>query len=265
MRTLYKRLIVSAFLVSITYATIFFAPTQFFFLVVEIFILLALNEYFEIAEKKGIVINRVVGLLFGALLPFSIFYQMESLVLVLATLSIFISNFHPKFRQQALLSTAVTFFGIIYIAWFFSFLIKIRHLEHGSAWVFFTILAVKGGDAGAYFVGRKLGKTKLIEHISPNKSVEGAIGCFLTTILLCALSKVYLPHVAIGHLIIMGIVIGILSQFGDLAESLIKRDAGVKDSGMIPGLGGIFDVLDSLLLCIPFVYYYITAYPSLGQ
>lgn len=259
-----KRLFFSAILVSITIFTIFLAPRWLFFLVVDGFAILGLNEFLGMAEKKGVMINRVLGLVFGALLPLSVYFSAESFLLASAVLCVFIFNFHRRLREHALISTAVTIFGIIYVAWFFSHLIKIRYLAHGSFWVFYTILLVKGGDAGAYFIGKKYGKLKLIEHISPNKSVEGAIGGFVVTVLLSLISKIYLPYVGFLYLFILGTAIGILSQIGDLAESLIKRDVGVKDSGLIPGLGGILDVLDSLLLSLPFVYYYLIAILRVG-
>ncbi len=98
---------------------------------------------------------------------------------------------------------------------------------------------------------------KLIEHISPNKSVEGAAGGLLTTLVLSLLSKSYLGFIPLGHLFIMGILVGVISQVGDLAESLLKREVGVKDSGQLPGLGGVLDILDSVIFTVPFVYYYI--------
>ena len=82
------------------------------------------------------------------------------------------------------------------------------------------------------------------------------------TVFVSLASGFYLPHVATLHLLVMGVAIGLLSGLGDLAESLIKRDVGVKDSGNLPGLGGVLDVLDSLLFTIPFVYYYVTAFPG---
>ncbi|MBI3306435.1 MAG: phosphatidate cytidylyltransferase [Candidatus Omnitrophica bacterium] len=255
-----KRLISSAFLVSIAIFTMFFAPDWFFFLVVEGFVLLGLNEFLVLAEKKGIQINRWFGVVLGGILPFSFYFGSEDIILVVACVVIFLFNFYRRRRDQAIVSTAVTIFAVIYIAWFFSYLIKIKHLEHGDFWVFYTILLVKGGDAGAYFVGKTFGKTKLIEHISPNKSVEGAWGGFAVTVLLSLISKSYLWHAEFFHLLILGIMVGILSQLGDLSESLIKRDAGVKDSGDMPGLGGVLDVLDSLLFTVPFVYYYLTAF-----
>jgi phosphatidate cytidylyltransferase len=152
---------------------------------------------------------------------------------------------------------SVSVFGIIYVAWFFSYLIKIKLLPDGAAWVAYTILIVKGGDMAAYFVGKKFGKTKLLEHVSPKKSIEGAIGQMVATIGLSVGSALYL-HVSPVHLLILGTAVGLLALLGDLAESLIKRDAGVKDSGNIPGLGGVLDVIDSLLFTIPVVYFYLT-------
>ncbi len=254
--TLTKRLSVSAVLISITAGTIFFTPSWFFFIVVEAFSLLGLNEFLELARKKGVPVNRVMGLLFAAILPFFMVWQAEAALLAAATLCLFIYNFYRPLKEQALLNTAVTIFGIVYVSWFFCHFIKIRELAAGPQWVFFTILIVKGGDAGAYFVGKAIGRVKLLEHISPNKSVEGAVACLITTLLLALLSKAYLGDVPFRDLAILGFLAGIISQLGDLAESLIKRDAGVKDSGHIPGLGGILDVLDSLIFTAPVIYYY---------
>ena len=257
-----KRLFTSAILIAVAYYAIFLAPHWLFFLVIEAFVLLGLNEFLSLTEKKGIVINRGLGLFFGGLLPLSYYYPAEPLIFVTALLSIFIFNFHRRLRDQALVSTAVTTFGLIYVAWFFSFLMKMRYLPNGAHWVFYTIFIVKIGDAAAYFIGKAFGRMKLIEHISPQKSVEGAIAGFLATVLASVAYKVFLPHVDMLHLLVIGIAVGFLSGLGDLAESLIKRDVGVKDSGSLPGLGGMLDVLDSLLFSIPFVYYYITAFPG---
>ena len=259
-----KRLLSSFIFVSLALYTIFWAPALFFFLVIEGFVLLGLNEFLTLAERKEIVINRALGLFFGALLPLSYYFPSDSLIFVMACLSLFIFNFHRRLREQALISTAVTTFGLVYVAWFFSFLMKLRYLPNGAKWVFYTILIVKLGDAAAYFIGKAFGRIKLVEHISPKKSIEGATAGFLTTVLASLTSKTYLSHVDWPHLWVMGIAVGLLSGLGDLAESLIKRDVGVKDSGNIPGLGGMLDILDSLLLAIPFVYYYITSFPGVN-
>lgn len=260
MTSLQKRLAFSAIFIPIACYAIFGAPQWLFFLVVEAFSLLALYEYLTLASMKNLPINKWLGLFWGALLPISVYFSYEAVVLVMTCLCVFIYNFSRKYKEHSLVGTSVTVFGIIYVSWFFAHVIKIHELENGAWWVFYSILLVKGGDAGAYFVGRKFGRTKLIEHISPNKSVEGAIGGFLTSIVLSVISKMYLPDIALIHLVSLGAILGIVSQLGDLAESAIKRDVGVKDSGTIPGLGGILDMLDSLLLSLPIVYYYLIGF-----
>ncbi len=257
-QTLRKRLLSSAVLIPVALATIFLAPAWLFFLVIQAFNLLGLNEFLAMAEKKNLPINRPLALVFGALVPFAIVHSTEAFLIAAMMLILFVVSFDRKLRDYALLSTAVTLLGIIYIPFLFSYMLKIRVLDYGAQWILYTLLMVKGGDAGAYFVGKKFGKRKLIEHVSPNKSVEGAIGGFATGLLLSLLSKTFLPEVPLGHLFILGAFVAIISQLGDLAESVMKRDVGVKDSGQVPGLGGIMDVLDSLIFTVPFVYYYVT-------
>ena len=257
---LFKRLSWSAVLIGVAIYTIFLAPSWFFLIVVEAFVILGLLEYFSLAERKGFFINRYIGLTFGALLPFPHYFSGESIILMVAILCLFVFNFHRRLKEHAMVSTALTLFGLVYVGWFFSFLTKIHALTHGAFWIFYLILIIKAGDAAAYFVGKKFGAHKYIVHVSPNKSVEGAVSGFLVTFLLSLLSKLYLGQVSISHLAVLGALFGILGQLGDLAESLLKRDAGVKDSGAIPGLGGILDVIDSLLLTIPVLYYYLLAF-----
>lgn len=255
-----RRLLWSGILVALSSYTIFFAPAWFFFLTVELFVFFGLQEYFDLAQKKGFVINRYLGLVFGCLIPFSLLFSGEAVIFTLAVLMLCIYNFNKALKDQALINTALTLFGLIYVAWFFSFLIKIRAFPDGPLWVFYLIFIIKMGDAAAYFVGKKFGTHKYIVHISPNKSVEGAVAAFLGTLIFSLGSKIYLPNVPFFHLIILGVVFGILSQVGDLCESLFKRDAGVKDSGQIPGLGGVLDVIDSLLFCIPIIYFYLASF-----
>lgn len=260
MTQLGKRLVSSAFLVSLAIYTIFYAPIWFFILIAEVMIVIALNEFYILAEKKEVAINRFLGLFFGAMIPLAAYYQLGSLTLVIACLALFVQNFRKSLLHQALISTSVTLLGLVYVAWFFSKVIDLRLTHYGAQWVFYIALIVKGGDAGAYFIGKKYGRIKLIEHVSPNKSVEGAIGGLATSVVLSMLSALYLPGIPFYHFLILGVLVGIISQLGDLAESLLKRDAGVKDSGNLPGLGGLLDVMDSLLLTVPFVYYYVIVF-----
>src|SRR3989338_6494827 len=131
-------------------------------------------------------------------------------------------------------------FGLLYIAWFFSFFIKIKFLPQGMRLVSFLVLVTKVGDIGAYVVGRTIGRHNLIPRISPNKTVEGTFGGLAFSVAGAIFSKSYLPNFSYGHLFTLGILLGILAQVGDLAESLLKRDCGVKDSGNnLSGFGGV--------------------------
>ncbi len=252
-----KRLIASAIFISLSSYAIFFSPYWFFVLLVEVFIFFGLLEYFGLAQKKGYVVNKYLGLTFGLLLPLCRHLPGEAVIFTIAILSLCINNFQKELKDKAIMTTALTLFGLVYVAWFFSFLVKIRSVYQGSLWIFYLISIVKIGDAAAYFIGKKFGAHKFIVHISPNKSIEGAVASFLATFIASLLAKLYLIDVPLSHLAVLGVIFGILSQLGDLSESLLKRDAGIKDSGQIPGLGGILDVMDSLLFCIPIMYYYL--------
>ena len=174
-------------------------------------------------------------------------------------IALFLIQFTRKENQKGVTLIALTLFGIFYIGWFFTFLVKIRYLEYGYRLVAYLLLVTKAGDIGAYLVGSRFGKHALIPRISPKKSVEGAIGGFLFSIAFALASKSFLPWMSFTNILISGILIGIFAQLGDLAESLVKRDYKVKDSGLsLPGLGGMLDVIDSVLFTAPIFYIYLT-------
>lgn len=227
---------------------------------------LALAEYFSIIERKGIVVYKYFGVIIGMCVPLIIYFQkgtegyvsLDPFFLVLACLFIFVLQFTRRDSTQAIASIALTLFGLLYIAWFFSFFVKLKFMPHGAYLVAFVVLVTKIGDVGAYFVGNAMGKRSLIPRISPHKTVEGTIGGLAFSVVAAVASKVYLPSFPYGHLIVLGFLLGILAQVGDLAESLLKRDCGVKDSGAaLSGFGGMLDLVDSLLFTAPIFYFYV--------
>ncbi len=150
--------------------------------------------------------------------------------------------------------TSALYFGVLA-----AHFVLLRDIPNGRDWVIFAVVVVWVTDTGAYFVGRAVGSRKLAPAISPGKTVEGALGSFVT-----GFAIVFLMDFALGldlelkHRIILGIILPIFVLFGDLSESAIKRAVGVKDSsGLIPGHGGIADRIDSLLFAIPAVYWYL--------
>jgi len=148
--------------------------------------------------------------------------------------------------------------GIMYIPLLLSHFILIRQTSSGVYWIFFILVLAFSGDIAAYYVGSRMGKTKLLPKVSPGKTVEGTIGLVVGSIAGALLFRqLFFPLLPVPHAVIMALVGSIAGQLGDLCESVLKRTAGVKDSGaMLPGHGGILDRLDCLMFITPFVYYY---------
>jgi phosphatidate cytidylyltransferase len=261
---LLMRFISSIVLIGLCAAAIMVKPI--FAVVVLAVTVLGLYEFFTMLEKKGISIFKYFGVGMGAIIPASILFHFELtkgwelLFIVVAFLFLIIMQFKRRENHGAVVGISTTIFGILYVAWFFSFLIKIRFLPGGSGLVVAVLVMTKLGDIGAYFVGSAIGRTPLIPRISPKKSVEGALGGLLFSVIGAMACKTAMPDsFSFLHLALVGICMGILAQLGDLSESLIKRDCGIKDSAnLIPGFGGILDVIDSLLFTAPVFYFYMT-------
>lgn len=264
MRTFISRFISTFLFAVLIVFSIFFAPNWFFSLVATCLIALALFEFFSMVEKKELFVYRYFGLILGIIVPLSVYFKAGGIIqdidpMLIVIISIFtvMVQLTRRDNSQALKRMSVTLFGILYISWFFSFLIKTKFLPHGSLLCAFIIAVTKGGDIGAYVTGSILGKHALIPRISPKKSIEGFIGGLFFSFIIALSFKQALSFIPLYHIIILGFLLGVLAQMGDLSESLIKRDCGVKDtSSMFPGLGGALDILDSLLFTAPVFYFY---------
>lgn len=259
---LIKRIISSVVLIAIITAAIFI--DWLLGLLVAVFVVLGLYEFFTMLENKGISIYKYFGVGMGAVIPLSIVFRFEPtktwelFFIVLTLLFLILMQFRRRENSGAILGISTTIFGILYISWFMSFLIKIRYLTGGVGLLTTVLLITKSGDIGAYLVGVRFGKTPLIPRISPKKSKEGAAGGLAFSILGALVSKPF-SNFSYWHLALMGIFLGILGQLGDLSESLIKRDCQVKDSGSIfPGMGGALDLIDSLVFTAPVFYFYMS-------
>jgi len=146
-------------------------------------------------------------------------------------------------------------FGIYYLSSTFSYVLKIRAIDNGLTYLLLTFLFIWMSDSAAYFVGRSLGKHKLAPFISPNKTLEGSLGGLIFTVVFALIVAIVFKF-SIFLLMLLAIVVNIFAQLGDLAESAIKRQAKIKDSGTIlPGHGGVLDRFDSTFFAIPAVYF----------
>ncbi|MDO8603689.1 MAG: phosphatidate cytidylyltransferase [Candidatus Omnitrophota bacterium] len=265
---MFKRIVTSVILISVGILSIFVLPVWTFGVVVSFFVGLGLCEFFKLSAKKVFPLSfAYVGVLSGILLPYITYLYRptggiwEGIFFIVILIALFIIQFTRKENKNAVSLIAVTLLAVFYIGWFFTFLVKIRFLEDGHKLVAFLLLVTKSGDMGAYLVGSRFGRHKLIPRISPNKSVEGAVGGFIFSIASAILSRYYFSWMSFSFVLVSGILIGIFAQLGDLAESLIKRDYEVKDSGAsLPGLGGMLDVVDSILFTAPIFYIYLTIF-----
>ena len=198
-----------------------------------------------------------------------VFSQLPEIVLAVGAAFFFLVHF--KETTDAILHVAVEFFGICYVAVPLSFMLAILYpisssgiSWDGRVWLVYLILVTKVTDVGAYFVGRLWGKTPLAPILSPKKTVEGAVAGLICAVGCSVLFSVagaeFFPsffHLPVLGAVFLGLCIGVVGQIGDLAESLLKRDAAIKDSNALPGLGGVLDMVDSLLLTTPVVYFYL--------
>ncbi|MFA5436972.1 MAG: phosphatidate cytidylyltransferase [Candidatus Omnitrophota bacterium] len=233
-------------------------------LAVALFIAVGLYEFFSMLEVKGTLTYKYFGIGIGVLIPLSIMLRFELtkgwefLFIILALLFLVVMQFKRRQHSGAIIGISTTVFGIVYISWSFSFLVKIRYLEGGLGLFAAVLLITKTCDIGAYLIGSWFGKHPLAPSISPNKTVEGALGGSAFSVLAALVCKPLLNFNYL-QLVILGVSISILAQLGDLSESLIKRDCQVKDSGRIfPGMGGALDQIDSLLFTAPVFYFYMS-------
>ncbi len=150
-------------------------------------------------------------------------------------------------------------FALCYLPLFLPFFVLLRSRPQGIHWIFFVLAVNYAGDTAAYYLGRTWGRNKLAPAVSPKKTREGSIGGLAANGLVAWIFQWTLfQSVSAGEMILLGLTVGVLSQFGDLLESMIKRASGVKDSGILfPGHGGFLDRVDSLLLPAPVVYFYL--------
>jgi len=231
-------------------------------LMITAFIILGLREFFLMLRNKGIKAFWLFGLVLGATIPLSLVFRFELtrnwefLFLVLAILFLIVMQLRRGVNSGVIVDISTTIFGVVYISWLLSFLIRIRYLPDGLGLLLAVIIITKMGDIGAYLVGTRFGKTPLLPRISPNKSWEGSLGGLCFSVLGAFVSRNF---ICLGylHLLLLGVGLGILGQLGDLSESLMKRDCQVKDAGnILPGMGGILDFIDSLLFTGPAFYFY---------
>jgi phosphatidate cytidylyltransferase len=240
----------------------------FFMLLVGLILLLCLREFYELARSKGYRPFEALGYFCSLAISWYAWRQGVAVPLILtgSLLLIMVRELLRRDRTQSLAHIAVTVFGIMYVGWLGSHLVLLRELPGrvvgepglGASMVFYAALTTWATDTGAYLVGVAFGRHKLAPSLSPKKTVEGALGGLLCAGLvgwLCTRALVpFLTPLAGG---LLGVAVAVAAQLGDLVESMLKRDGGIKDTAeLLPGHGGALDRFDSLLFTVPVLYYY---------
>ena len=264
---LVKRLWVTVILLPVGMAAIL-AGGWYLTALVAIFMCVAAWEYSILFRAGGLqpatvlVVGGTLILLIGRnLTGFDSAGWMISLIILVAMTFHLVA--YERGRDQAGTDFTVTLAGIFYIGWFGAYFISLRNLPEGKWWILVVLPAVWFADAGAYFIGKRFGNHLLCPRLSPKKTWEGYLGGIVVGVLLTALFAA-LWRVGAGHTsditpmrgALVGLVMGIFPTLGDLGESMIKRQMGVKDSGnILPGHGGAFDRIDSWLWAVVLGYY----------
>lgn len=221
--------------------------------------LLALNEAMRLVEGAGWPPIDWVGIVWGVALVSvaAIGGYWVVWLLIAGAIPALIVAFALRRSPEAFADFAFTLLPMAYVALPLASVVLLRDGPGGVQWLVLAFGATFATDTGAYFIGRRFGKRKLAPSISPGKTWEGAIGGFVAAVVATLVLAALFGGVTLNGLesLVLGVLIGVLAQAGDLFESKVKRLAGVKDSGVfLPGHGGILDRLDSLLVVFPLVY-----------
>src|SRR6266404_2443026 len=239
-----------------------------------------LAEFYGLVEKRGLACFKGWGLLGGILLMVGTFLHLtghlgihgapprvndfETTFLILFVLGLCLCQFFSPNNSAGILAISTTLFGLMYVPWLLNFIQKINFFPgvEGHYYLLYFVVITKFSDTGAYSVGSLMGRHKMIPRISPGKTWEGFGGAIAVSTLASLVFVHFVGNKLAGmnwrHATVLGIILGVSAVVGDLIESLFKREAGVKDSGrFFPGIGGILDLLDSLLFNAPIMYLYL--------
>lgn len=267
-----KRILTAAVALPILLFTIWSPSPYFFVALTSVAVVLAIGEFYSLALKAGSKPQFVAGYA-ASLVVIASFVFEESALTVASLVALTIGSFvfvlaRPDQMKKSLGSVAVTIAGVLYVALLAGCLVGVRmipdslihppipHVSSKLLMMFFAMVIF--ADTGAYYTGRLIGRNKLAPRISPGKTIEGAIGGLVAALAAGPLSRaIFFHEVPLIHAVVLGTLIGVLGPLGDLAESMLKRGADVKDSGtLLPGHGGMLDRVDSILFCAPVLYYY---------
>jgi phosphatidate cytidylyltransferase len=253
-----------------------------FWLLISVFGLIALLEFYRMLDHARLPNFKITGIICGGIMLAGSFhyfstigpagsYDFEVAVLLFFLLTMFARQMFARLRHDEPLRTmAYTLFGLLYVLWLFNFTTKILYLTPrstagavtGQFYVLYLIAVTKFSDMGAYLTGSAFGRHLMSPHISAKKTWEGFFGALgfalFCSLVLFKLMPGHLSMLTWTHATVLGLLLGFAAVIGDLAESIVKRSTDVKDSGnLLPGIGGALDLIDSLLFTAPLLFFYL--------
>lgn len=283
-----KHRVQSAFVIlAVVLATVLWLPSWAGWLVLIAGTMLAQYEFYGFIRRSGIPAFWILGLVCGAALVSAVFFTVgpspgdmrrsaegENMVLLASLAAVLVRQLIERRNAQRLATMACTLLGVLYVPFLMNYFARLAFAWEGAfakrglgptgmGLVLLLILVVKVSDTGAYTVGKLWGRHKMFPRISPGKTWEGAVGGLSAGLLAsCAFAagmgyRMGELHLSLAHAVALGVLLPAAGMLGDMAESLLKRSAGIKDAGdLVPGFGGVLDVLDSLLFGAPVLYLY---------
>jgi len=256
-----KRLITAAVALPILAWVVVWGHEAGFAILVSIVATLALFEYYDLLLPEETFVAKGVGGLCGLALLGGFYFHEAKAVLAILVAAFFVLSvfylFRPSSASWTVERLSKQILGLVYIPFFLGHAILIRNEQEGLSWVVMLITVVIAADSGAYYVGKNLGRRKLCPRISPGKTVEGSVGGLIAAVLVGGVVKVAaFSHLSWLSCIGLAAIVAVMSQIGDLVESVLKRSVDAKDSGrLLPGHGGVLDRIDGLLFALPALYY----------
>jgi phosphatidate cytidylyltransferase len=261
-----KRWLTGVIAVPILIFLIGFGPRWLFYMLLCAAALVGLWEYFKITAPglspfvKGINSALVMALFVAVYMRQALLLPGIIILWAFFPMALEVFTFSGENEKKSAMPSMTALLGPVYTALPLALLMFIDMRPQGHLWIFFLLTVVFACDTGAFYFGRSFGKHKLHKRVSPGKTWEGAAGGVFSSLLAAMLFIKFIDiHPFNGSLVLMVVTLAIASQIGDLAESVLKRKQGVKDSGnILPGHGGILDRIDGLLFAIPVLFFYLS-------
>jgi phosphatidate cytidylyltransferase len=241
----------------------------YFMLTVGLVVFFGSREFFSMLEARGLRPSSIAGIGCGLGLVFYAWFRQgiyHDVALAAGLFLLMVLELRHQTVEKAVAHIGTTVFALLYVGWLSSHLVLLRELPRltgvdyamGADFVFLVIVYTWGCDTGAYLIGRSFGRRKLLARVSPKKSIEGAVGGLVFAGIGGYVAHLTFASEFLGPVtgVVLGLVVSTAGQFGDMVESLLKRDLAFKDSAAIlPGHGGVLDRFDSLFFAVPVLYY----------